>query len=335
MKPTSMAPMTTGYTGDDLLAAAELAIRAPSIHNSQPWRFRLSSGTIEVCLDLARLPDIPAREWAGRISCGAATFNLQLALAILGKPAVVLVQPVDRDRDVIAQLMPDESRPPSGAERALYAAIARRHSNRMPFSTETVPAELRSRLRAAARAEGCWLDLIIGTGAVNAVAEVVNAANRVLERDAAYADELSRWSRQELAPDGVSARAAGYAPQPQDLLPMRAFGARTRPPGHDYEPEPLVAVLGSGGDRDADQVTAGQALERVLLTATDAGLAVSMFSQPIEVPAARERLRSALGRHGVPQLVMRVGYGHPGYPTLRRPAASVIDRPVTTRTGGR
>nr|WP_089253441.1 nitroreductase family protein [Asanoa hainanensis] len=322
-----MTPTTTGYTADDLSTAVELAIRAPSMHNSQPWRFRVSGRTIEVRLDSSRLPDIPAREWAGRVSCGAAVFNLRMALAAVGKPAAVVVQPPSKDRDVVAQLIADVPRPASGAERALCAAIVRRHSNRMPFSAEVVPADLRSRLREAARAEGCWLDLIIGTSAVNALAEVVNAANRVLRRDEAYAGELARWRREELSPDGVSGRAAGYVPEPQDLLPMRAFGARTRPPGRDYEPEPLVAVLGSLHDRDDDQVTAGQALERVLLTATDAGLAVSMLSQPIEVPAARERLRSALGRHGFPQMVLRVGYGHPGYPSLRRPAASVIDPP--------
>ncbi|MEV4538756.1 hypothetical protein AB0J82_33780 [Asanoa sp. NPDC049518] len=214
------------------------------MHNSQPWRFRLSGGTVEVRLDVGRLPAVPARGWAGRVSCGAAVFNLRMALAVLGKPAAVVVQPLDRDRDVVALLLPDDPRPASGAERALCAAIARRHSNRMPFSAEAVPAELRSRLLEAARAEGGWLDLIIGTSAVDALAEVVNAASRVL------------------------------------------------------------------------------------VTATDAGLAVSMLSRPIEVPAARERLRSALGRHGVPQMVLRIGYGHPGYPSLRRPAASVIDRPA-------
>jgi len=327
MQQTNMASTTTGYTADDLAAVVELAIRAPSMHNSQPWRFRLSGGAIEVRLDKARLPDIPARAWAGRVSCGAAVFNLRLALAVLGKPAVVLVQPHNDDPDVVAKLVPDQPRSASGAERTLYAAISRRHSNRAPFSTQSVPADLRFRLREAARSEGGWLDLIIGTSAVNALAEVVNAANRVLQRDKAYASELARWSREEIAQDGVSVRAAGYAPEPQDILPMRAFGARTRPPGRDYEPEPLVAVLGSAEDRDTDQVTAGLALERVLLTATDAGLAVSMFSQPIEVPAARERLRLALGRHGIPQMVLRVGYGHPGYPSLRRPAASVIDPP--------
>ncbi|GAA1860692.1 hypothetical protein GCM10009687_29860 [Asanoa iriomotensis] len=323
-----MTPTTTAYTADDLSAAAELAIRAPSMHNSQPWRFGLAGDTIEVRLDLTRLPDIPAAGWAGRVSCGAAAFNLRVALAVLGRPANVIVQPLDRDPAVVARLVPDEPRPASGAERTLYAAIPRRHSNRAPFNTQTVPADVRSRLREAARREGGWLDLIIGANAVNALAEVVNAANRVLQRDEAYAGELARWRRAETAQDGVSARAAGYAPEPQDVLPMRAFGGRTRPLGRDYEPEPLVAVLGTPTDRDGDQVVAGQALQRVLLTAADAGLAVSMFSQPIEVAAARDRLRTALGRHGVPQMVFRIGYARqPGYPSLRRPASSVIDPP--------
>ncbi|MEV0718010.1 nitroreductase [Asanoa sp. NPDC050611] len=323
-----MTPTTTGYTTDDLATVTELAVRAPSMHNSQPWRFRLDGGAIEVRTDLTRLPDIPAAAWAGRVSCGAAVFNLRLALAVLGKPAGVVPRPLDRGPDVVAHLVPDQPRPASGAERALYAAIPRRHSNRAPFSADTVPADLRFRLRQAAEAEGGWLDLIIGASAVNALAEVVNAANRVLQRDEAYAAELARWRRDAVAQDGVSVRAAGYAPEPHDLLPMRAFGGRTRPPGRDYEPEPLVAVLGTVTDRDDDQVAAGQALQRVLLTATDAGLAVSMFSQPIEVPAARERLRSALGRHGVPQMVLRIGYARqPGHPSLRLPAATVIDPP--------
>jgi hypothetical protein len=93
----------------------------------------------------------------------------------------------------------------------------------------------------------------------------------------------------------------------------------------EYEREPLVAVLGTGGDLPVDQMVAGYALQRVLLTITDLGLASSMFSQPIEVKAAREQLRIALGRFGCPQMVLRVGYGESGPTTPRRPVSDVID----------
>ena len=119
----------------------------------------------------------------------------------------------------------------------------------------------------------------------------------------------------------MPAAAGGPQGEPQDLLPSRGFGGRDRAPGRDFEPEPLVAVLGSAGNTAVDQVVAGQALQRVLLTATDAGLGVSMLSQPIEVPSAREQLRLSLGRFGTPQMVLRIGYGQPGRPTPRAASA--------------
>jgi hypothetical protein len=86
-----------------------------------------------------------------------------------------------------------------------------------------------------------------------------------------------------------------------------------------------VAVLGTPADSQRDQLVAGLALQRVLLTITGSGLAASMLSQPIEVDSARERLRIALGRYGAPQMVLRIGYGQPGFPTPRRDAQDVID----------
>ena len=320
--------ITAVFTEAQLRTAVPAAIHAPSLHNSQPWRFRLHGGAIEVRVDpKRRLPASDPTDWAARIACGAAVFNLRLALAVAGAPAEVHVRPSPADPDLVARLVPGKPRPATPAERALHAAIERRHSNRQPFWPTPVPADVRTRLVEAARAEGAWLELVIGTAAVSAVAEIAQSANRVLERNPDYLAELASWTRSRQAPDGVPADAGGPTAEPQDLLPPRPFGARTRAPGRDFEPEPLVAVLGAAGDTAGDQVTAGQALQSVLLTATDLGLAVSMLSQPIEVPSAREQLRLALGRFGAPQMVMRVGYGQQGWPTPRRDVDEVIDPP--------
>jgi hypothetical protein len=145
------------------------------------------------------------------------------------------------------------------------------------------------------------------------VAEIAHAANRVLNRDANYVAELASWTRRgDDTPDGVPAAIGGPSPEPQDLFPQRILADRDRAPGRDFEP------LG-------DQLKAGYALQRVLLTITDLGLAASMLSQPIEVAAAREQLRLALGRYGTPQMVLRIGYGQPGITTPRRSPAEVID----------
>ncbi|WFE34513.1 nitroreductase family protein [Micromonospora sp. WMMD975] len=318
-----------GYTVRQLRGAVADAVRAPSLHNTQPWRFRLRDGGIEVTVDPRRaLPATDPTGWGARVACGAALFNLRLALAVAGTPATVRLRPYPTDPDVVARLEPDVPRRPTPTEQSLHGAIARRFSNRAPFWPDPVPAEARWRLGEAARAEQCWLELVIGASAVNALAEVARSAHRVLERDPAYVAERVDWMRSEPAPDGVPAAAGGPQSEPQDLLPQRGFGGRHRAPGRDFEPEPLVAVLGTPGNTGTDQVVAGQALQRVLLTATDAGLGASLLSQPIEVPAAREALRLSLGRFGTPQMVMRIGYGQPGRATPRRPVDEVLDLPV-------
>jgi nitroreductase len=316
--------MTT-YDRSDLERAAEAAIRAPSLQNSQPWRLRLRDGGIEVLADASRqLPVVDSGGWAVRIACGAAVFNARLALAESGVPAQVVLRPEGTGPDVIARLTPGPPRPPTYAEHDLFAAIPRRRSNRQPFWPNPVPSEIRVRLIEAARAEGCWLDLLVGMTALSGFAEIANSADRVLRRDFRYQAEFSAWTHADRAPDGVPVAAGGPLAEPQDLLPQRPFGDRPRAAGRDYEPEPLVAVLGSAADRPIDQIVAGQALQRVLLTVTDAGLASSMISQPIEVPAARDQLRRSLSRSGVPQMAMRIGYGGPGRLTGRRGVDEVL-----------
>jgi nitroreductase len=317
------APVLTEQALREAVAAA---VRAPSLMNSQPWRFRISAQHIEVWADRDRtLPVADPNGWAMRIAGGAATFNLAVALAVQGCPAEVVWRPAVGEPDLLARLRPAAPRGPTPLEQRLYRAIPRRSSNRAPFWPQPVPASARAQLVEAAQAEKTWLVLVTGPVAVGAVAEIAHAANRVLERDPRYQTELRAWTRpDDSADDGVPSSAGGPSAEAHDLLPQRAFGNQARAPGRDFEPEPLVAVLGCAGDLPIDQLSAGYALQRVLLTATDLGLAVSMLSQPIEVAAAREQLRLALGRFGAPHMVLRIGYGQPGAPTPRRSLDDVI-----------
>ncbi|MBB4750618.1 Acg family FMN-binding oxidoreductase [Actinoplanes lobatus] len=315
----------TRYDESDLRRAAAAGIQAPSMYNSQPWAFRLNDGAIEVLADPGRqLSVADGGGWAMRLALGAATFNARLALTWGGTPADVMFLPDSAQPEVIARLTPGRSRPPTYLERDLYAAIERRHSNRDPFWPDPVPADVRIRLIEAARVEGAWLDLLVGMTALTGFSEIAHSADRVLRRDSKYQAEMITWVDTESAFDGIPVGAAATVAETQDLLPQRNFGGRRRAPGRDYEPEPLVGILGTGGDRKLDQLVAGQALQHILLTVTDAGLASSLISQPIEVPAARDQLRRSLGRTGFPQIALRIGYGHQGHPTPRREVADVL-----------
>jgi nitroreductase len=314
-------------TDEDFLAAVELAIRAPSLHNSQPWRFRRSGDTVEVMTDPARqlpIADRTGRE--ARIACGAAILNLRLAFAIQGHPAQVSLVPELHEPGLLARLTPGPPRPASPEEAALAAAIPKRHSNRAPFVDAPVPPTHRDALIAAAKAESAVLTFITDRHKVAEVAELISTANATLAAQPAYKEEVRAWIRTDAtADDGISRGAAGPAPAPHELLARRDFGGAPAPEHRRYEAEPLLAVLGSLGDSRREQLVAGQALQRVLLTATRLGLAVSIISQPIEVPETFEQLSKQVGLAAVPQLLLRIGFGVRGSITRRRSPEAVID----------
>ncbi|HEX5997329.1 MAG TPA: nitroreductase family protein [Jiangellales bacterium] len=309
----------------EFITAVDAAIRAPSQHNSQPWRFCLDGDQVHVLADPSRTPVADAGAWAMRIACGAATYNLQLAFAVAGQPMDVHWRPLPSERCLMATLRPALPRPPTPWQQRLFRAIPNRRSNHRGFRSQPVPPDTRAALIEAANDEGAWLELVVGRIPVAAVAEVARAANRVLQRNSAYVAELASWTcRVADAVDGVPADADGFSTDPDDLLPQRPVSDLIRTAGTDLEDDPLIAVLGTAGDSPNDHLRTGYALQRVLLTITDHGLAGSMLSQPIEVPSAQEQLRIALGRHGTPQMVLRVGYADPATDTPRRPVSDVI-----------
>ena len=178
----------------DYVAAVEAATRAPSLHNSQPWKFRLRDGAIEVRVDPdRRLPASDPTGWGARIAVGAAVYNLRLAVAVQGwRPQVRLVA-AGSDQDPQAVVEIGAQRPATPEERRLWEAIWRRHSNREPFWPDQVPAEARRRLVEAARAEGGWLELLIGSGPLAALAALAHTADTLLMHDPAYQAELAAW----------------------------------------------------------------------------------------------------------------------------------------------
>ena len=278
--------------------AVGAAIRAPSIRNTQPWLFRLYDGRVDVLADRRRRLAAADPHGIGlRMSCGAALFNLRLAIAHLGFEPETTVLPDPTDPALLATVAAGQQRRATAAETALYHAIPRRTSNHHPFLPRTVPLPVRTALREAAQAEGCWLDFLVSPGAVAMAAQIVRSADRVLNRETAYRAEVAQWVHPAMGDD------------PELLV---------------GDGDPVVAVLGVDAELPSPDLLAGQALQRMLLTATTAGLVTSLFLQPTELAAARDELRAGLRRRGWPSILIRVGYGIPAAPTPRREVREVI-----------
>jgi hypothetical protein len=214
---------------------------------------------------------------------------------------------------------------PDATVRALAQAVPRRHTNRRPFTDVTVPPEVVAELTAAALVEGGRLT-VLDEGARREVLGLVRSAEARLRADPRYQAELTRWTTGETErADGISRTEFG----PWDALetlPLRDFGLtrRTEPRrSARFEPDPTLVVLSTGGDSPEQWLRAGQALERVLLTATVRGLATTPMTQPLEIPALRELLTPAGGTDS-PQVILRVGYGPASPTSARRPLHEVL-----------
>lgn len=319
-------------TSDQVRTVLSSAIAAPSLHNSQPWRFRCTASAIELYADKHQaLPaaDPDARE--SRLACGAALLNLRVAVAGLGIHPVIRLLPDPHRRDLLATVRPQGHRQATPEELTLLAAIPRRRTNRRPFTSTPVPPRLISTLRRAAKVEHAWLATMT-PAQLPLLRSMVARAHAIQRRDPAFRAEWAAWTgRPEGEPAGVPASAGGPAPEPQDEWVLRDFSAgtaRTRLPGKDFEPNPLIVTVGSFHDLPLAQLYAGQAMQRVLLTATAEGLSASFISQVVEVPTVRRQLRGLVGGGLWPQAVLRLGHGSNTPPTPRRPLDDVLDNPV-------
>jgi hypothetical protein len=294
------------------------AVWAPSVHNTQPWRFT-ADGEPELSLhaDAGRrlaVADPDGREMM--ISCGAALFTIRLALRSLGWIPETRVLPDPAQPTLVARVSWRERAAADEFERRLSGRVLTRRTHRGAFDPEPLPPDTLAALRDAAVREGAALRIVADDGRRAALAAAIQTAEYELRRDGERLRELARWT-----PAPGSARRDGV---PATSYPARAertqpdFPGRDFARGHGWGIPPLSAatshraagvagLLTTTGDRPADWVHAGQALQRILLTAGLCGVAVALHSQPLELPWLREFLRTQLSDGACPHLVLRIG----------------------------
>ncbi|WP_018503216.1 Acg family FMN-binding oxidoreductase [Parafrankia discariae] len=340
-----MVDTAVRLTEDDARAIVAQAALAPSIHNTQPWRWRFDAEGLHLFADPGRLLHVADPE--GRqllVSCGAALTFARLAARSRGLLPVVALGPLDDgappSADVpLATIAVADRRPAAPAEAELAAAMADRHTDRRPFlagERGRLGADDLAALRRAAEAESAWVRFVESADARVETSVLLSRADWQEAHDPAYAEELRHWSRTSpQARDGIPREAVvGGAATRQSEFVLRDFdvvgGLEPGPdPAGSAVERPTVVAIGTDSDRPTDRLLAGGATGRVLLTATARGLAASPLGQVLDVSAIRELMRSATGGLGHIQMLLRLGRPDPGQPPLaatpRRPVEEILD----------
>jgi hypothetical protein len=330
-QPGGPAPLT----GEEIARyAVAVAVWAPSVHNTQPWRFTAGGQQISLYADVGRqltVADPDGREMM--ISCGAALFTTRLALRSLGYLPQTFVLPDPAQPLLVARVSWGPRAARTGFEERLFAQVRQRRTHRGGFDPVPLPWGLLAALREGAARYGAMLRIVADDGRRAALAEAVAVAERAQRLNGERVAELARW-----APAPGSARADGVAPT---SYPARAehtdpdFPCRDFAHGHGWGLPPLsctppfrsagiVSLLTTADDRPGDWINAGQALQRILLTASACGVAVALHTQPLELGWLREAIRTQLSDGAYPQLVLRFGAVVQAAVSVRRPADDVL-----------
>jgi Nitroreductase family len=328
--PVDPRPQRIPIPADQIDHLIATAARAPSVHNTQPWRFRVTPYALELYADPGRrlCVDPLGREMV--ISCGAALFGLRLGIRSLGFIPLVEIMPAPARHGLLAQVSLGAPRPMDHAERQMLAAVPHRHTHRGQFSAEPLPAGLLVSLLQDARTEGATLALLDRDRRYERLVDIINTVSQRQDLDAHGRADMQNWTRSpgSRTRDGVPASA--FAPgsdRHRGRLAQRDFdlGRKIAQLDADGPAPAATAMLVTPGDSVGDWLCAGQALHRVLAHAAEQWVFASLYSQPLESSVIRDQIGNQLLLPGAPQMILQFGRAHSTRVTARRPPADLIE----------
>jgi len=322
--------MNTHFPDHDTIhAALSLATRAPSIHNSQPWRWRVGDESLHLYADRSmRLPNTDPDGRDLMLSCGAVLHHCVVALAALGWQAKVHRFPNPADPEHVAAV--EVSRyPASDLDIMLAAEIPRRRTDRRHYSPWTVPPAHIALMGARAARAGVMLRQV---ESLPKLQRIVAQAAWQHGTDPDYLNELAAWSGRHASTVGVPAHSTPRSDSTA-VLPGRVFAATAlaEPPGvESVDDNAAVLALGTVDDDPLARLRAGEATSLVLLTATALRLASCPITEPLEIDDPRDAIRTdVFGTSGYPQMLLRVGWApvnaEPLPSTPRRALSDVVE----------
>ena len=318
----------------------EIARRAPSVHNTQPWRWVVDGDRVSLFADYGR--QLAQADPDGRdlvISCGAALHHLRVAATAAGWQARIHRMP-NAYNDAQLATISFEAFPASAQDARILDALLRRRTDRRRLSAWPVARDRLSPLLQTAGEFGVVAFGVVSPQARRLVLNLLDEADRVQRRDPDYLDEVTRWSDREDG-SGVPASSRLRHPPASDDR-----GAGTRfPSGNledtylgDDEPADALVVVCSSSDDTSSRLRAGEALSAILLDATASGLATTTLSQATEVSTTRGLLQDDLIKDAAnPQILVRLGWPEDGLEPLRetprRPLDELVVKPSDLPAG--
>lgn len=299
----------TMFDSATLTHAVQLASRAPSLHNTQPWRLVADGSGVHLHLDPSRV--VTATDRSSReavISCGVLLDHLRVAMAAAGWATSVDRFPNPNDLDHLATLQFSPMDFVTDAHRRRADAILARRTDRLPMAEYADWDSFEVLLRARLEDGPVHLDVLAEEMRAD-VAEAAALTETLRLYDSAYHSELAWWTTPFATEDGIPQSALISAAESERVAVARTFPVTShsdrRPSVHDDSA--TLVVLSTDGYSRADALDTGEALSALLLECTMTGLSTCPVSHVTELHASRDIIGTLIGRDACPQVLVRIG----------------------------
>lgn len=318
----------------DYLQLVELATRAPSGHNTQPWLFRIGEKEITILPDLTKeLPVVDNDRRELYISLGCATENLCIAASAAGYRTEVSIEaPAEQPAAIHISLEKSADVLPS----PLYPAIEKRQTNRSVYNGQAIPEKSLEALTVIAAEPGIHFHLWKnGTKEFTALKALILKGNDSQMNDPAFKEELQAWMRynkkhSEATRNGLSYAVFG-APNLPAFLSKAIMGSFLNSTTQNKGDRKKIAssshlvLFTTPNNTVKEWISLGRTLQRFLLTATQENIAAAFLNQPCEVKELAEEIQQKLPiNKEYPALLLRVGYAKDMPYSLRQDIKEVI-----------
>lgn len=298
----------------DFIQIASYASKAPSGHNTQPWKFHITDSTITVLpnLDVA-LPVVDRNNRELFISLGCAVENLCVAASYFGYTTHIIECSIEA---IILELTKNALT----IEDSLFHQIEKRQTNRNIYNGNKISDGILQQLQSIPKENGIQFYFTeINTPFANTITQYIMKGNEIQMADIAFKNELLSWMRfnkkqVEATHNGLSYLVFGNPPLPRILArPIVSLflkpNAQNKSDRKKIDSSSHFVVCATQRDTIEEWINLGRTLQRFLLKVTEIGISYAFLNQPCEVAALAFDLREKLPVNKEhPTLIMRIGY---------------------------
>lgn len=311
------------------------AIKAPSGHNTQPWKFRVEGNAIIIYPDYERkLPVVDADNHALFISLGCALENLVIAAQYFGfKTNTTYYTEQTANESIVVQLTPSSAEKGNGV---LFNFIDTRQATRNKYNGEAIPEMDIQKLKIVSKQEDVQTILLTAEKDIKPIIGLVKEGNSLQFSNPSFIAELIKWIRFNKKTaikqgDGLYGAVTG-SPSVPTWFGKLFMKLSTNP---EKEANKWVGLMNSSSalmiftaernDKKA-WINVGRSFERTMLTATSLNINHAHANMPCEELEVRQKLIELLSlKHGEqPLLLIRLGYSEKMPYSFRRPLKDVV-----------